>query len=222
MRLVYFFIVLFLFQGSVFSTDESLVLSFENESKSEIKPAVHFKKMYKNDLAKLTDLLIIKQFKEAQVVLSKIQEKIFNDFQDQIQICFPNSFQSLKAVQVSKISQGEFEKVDFGVVFTKQYKDKFGRKLEVNIVDAEQSAQDYKDLIENPNLIEGLENSSLISYESFKAIQTVDLNAKHYEQNILLSDTIIMTVVVIGVDDVSYLREFVNEISFDKLKKLID
>ena len=222
MKIIYLYGLLFLLGCNVFSAVNVIETTSSNALIFDSIDKLHFKKIYKNDLSSLTELLTIHQFKQAQVVLSKIQEKIFHDFQDQIRVCFPNSFQSLKTVQTSNISQGEFEKVDFGVVFTQQYKDKFGKKLEVNIVDAEQSAQDYKDLISNPNLIEGLDNSSLISYESFKAIQTVDLNAKHYEQNILLSDTIVMTVVVIGVDDVSYLREFVNEISFDKLKKLID
>jgi hypothetical protein len=222
MKIIYLYGLFFLLGCNVFSTVNVIETTSSNVLIFDSIDKLHFKKIYKNDLSTLTDLLTIHQFKEAQVVLSKIQEKIFHDFQDQIRVCFPEVFQSLKAVQTSKISQGEFEKVDFGVVFTQQYKDTLGKTLEVNIVYAEQSVQDYKDLIDNSTLIEGLENSSLISYDSFNAIQTVDLNVKHYEQNILLSDTIVMTVVVIGIEDGGFLRGFVNEILFDKLKKLFD
>ena len=182
----------------------------------------HFKKIYNDDVLQLNEFLSLGKFKEAQSLLSKIQEKIFYDFQEQLKVCFPLNYQSLKLVETSKLSQGEFEKVDFGVLFTQRYADDNGKSLEINIVDAEQSAQDYKDLILKPELIEGLENTSLVSYDSFKAIQTIDMSVKHQEQNILLSNQAVMTIVAIGIDDESFLANFVNEILFDKLKQLID
>ena len=182
----------------------------------------HFKKIYNDDVLQLNEFLSLGKFKEAQSLLSKIQEKIFYDFQEQLKVCFPLNYQSLKLVETSKLSQGEFEKVDFGVLFTQRYADDNGKSLEINIVDAEQSAQDYKDLILKPELIEGLENTSLVSYDSFKAIQTIDMSVKHQEQNILLSNQAVMTIVAIGIDDEGFLANFVNEILFDKLKQLID
>ena len=222
MKKLCLFVCFIAFAVNAYSIELSVDQSNSQSVKQNEKKELHFKKIYASDLNQITSYLHIQDFKQAQILLSKIQEKIFHDFQDQIRVCFPKIYESLKFIENSKISQGEFEKVDFGVVFTQKYRDDDGRSLEVNIVDAEQSAQDYRDLIETPNLIDGLENSSLIDYGTFKAIQTSDLNAKHFEQNILLSDTVVMTVVMIGISEEDYLKNFINQISIFDLKKLID
>ena len=187
MKHIYLFLLFSFWTAFVFAeTTDSL--SANKVVTPNLKYHLHFNKIYDTDLKQLHQFLNDAQFKEAQSLLSKIQEKIFYDFQDQLKVCFPNKYQGLKIVENSKLSQGEFEKVDFGVFFTQRYSNDDGKSLEINIVDAEQSAQDYKDLILKPELIEGLENTSLVSYDSFKAIQTIDSKVKHHEQNILLSN----------------------------------
>mgnify|MGYP004303366803 CR=1 FL=1 len=162
------------------------------------------------ELEVLTGTLQKKDFITSLDVLDKIRERIQFQQHQIMSSFFPKSYDEWILKKQVDVVENELADTDYGVIFTRSYSNKKGHSIEINIVNAEELIRDYNDLFTNPSLVKGMGNTHIVDQKGYKAIETIFDDVKHYEQNIVLSNTVIMTFIAIGIDGVDILNEFIK------------
>jgi hypothetical protein len=177
-----------------------------------------FKLYFEDDLNTLSLILNQNKYAESLELTQKIQEKIQIQHHDIIASYFPKTFKKWKIKKKRRNLENEFGNSDYGIIFTQRYSNPKGHSIEINIVNAEASIKDYQDLIKNPNLLQGMNNTSLVNNNGYTAIETIYEETNHHEHNIILKNNILMTLIAIGIKNKKTLNNFVKTIDMNGLE----
>ncbi|RAP33926.1 hypothetical protein DID80_07755, partial [Candidatus Marinamargulisbacteria bacterium SCGC AAA071-K20] len=117
---------------------------------------------FKDHILKINNELQYSNYSNAMAYIQSLYNKVKEKLETDIDRYFPNTFRGYK-IRRSQYQSGEFEERSYGVIFAKSFKDKRGRTIDVNVIYADDSIHEYERLIENPNLVNGIENVNIIT-----------------------------------------------------------
>jgi len=175
-----------------------------------------------SDLNFLNDSIQKKDYVISLDIIEKIRERIQFQQHRVISSFFPSIITDWTLKRQEDVGDNELADTDYGVIFTQSYFNEQGHTIEINVVNAEELIRDYTDLFNNPSLVKGMGNTHIIDKKGYKTIETILDDVKHYEQNIVLSNTVIMTLIAIGIDDVSVLNHFLESIDIKALDSYLN
>lgn len=184
---------------------------------SEQKQASKNSSMFLGDLKLFEESLSRKDYIMSLEVLEKIKDRVLFQQHKVIAAFFPASMETWKVKKQDSVSETDLGDDNYGVIFTQRYFNKQGHTIEVNVVNAEELIRDYKDVFNNPSLVKGMGNTQIIDYSGYKIIETILKDVKHIEQTIVLSNTVFMTIVAIGIDDDETMKSFLDTIDINGL-----
>ena len=184
---------------------------------SEQKQASKHSSMFLGDLKLFEESLSRQDYIMSLEVLEKIKDRVLFQQHKVIAAFFPEKMEMWKVKKQDSVSETELGDDNYGVIFTQRYFNKQGHTIEVNVVNAEELIRDYKDVFNNPSLVKGMGNTQIIDYSGYKIIETILKDVKHIEQTIVLSNTVFMTIVAIGIDDDETLKSFLDTININGL-----
>ena len=173
------------------------------------------------ELIQLIDLVKEKRYVVSLDVLEQIKEKIQQKQYQMILSFFPKEYDEWIIKKQNSVVENEFGNTDYGILFNQKYVNKQGHSIEVNIVNAAELVQDYKDFIKDPSLLKGMGNTDLIDLDGYKVIQTSYEDNKHYEKNIILSNWDIITLVANGITEKTTLDNFISSINIVGLDRYL-
>ncbi len=178
-----------------------------------------FRTYFSSDLGSLNDTLMTEDYVASLDILDKIRDRIQFQQYRIMRSFFPNVMANdgWRIKKQESVIESDLADTDYGVIFTQSYVNDQGHTIEINVVNAEELIRDYNDLFNNPNLVKGMGNTQLINQKGYKTIETIFEEANHYEQNIVLSNTVIMTLIAIGIDGVGSLNRFVEFVDIQAL-----
>ena len=211
------FLALFNTFGISSLADDSVVVADSVVTSSVVEVDMSHMDFFYKDLKFLETTLEAKNYVDSLDILEKVRDRI--QFQQNLVMSsfFPLSLEGWSLKKKESIVENELADTDYGVIFTQSYFNKQGHTIEINVVNAEELIRDYNDLFNNPGLVRGMGNTHIIDLKGYKTIETVFDDVKHYEQNIVLSNTVIMTLIAIGIDDVSILNNFIEFVDIEAL-----
>lgn len=137
---------------------------------------------------------------------------------------FPSTFDTFQSSTIEQ-TPGYFSNVedDYGVIFSRQYTDGDVKKVDINLVYADPSIQEYITTIANPKLVKKLSNSNIILVNgAYKGLQKFSEDDLYCEMNILVDDTILINIIAIGVHSPSDLTPLLDTIKFNDIKLFLE
>lgn len=208
--------------SSIFA--EQVVLNDPKDSQvqKESTQNIQQQKQYDQSFGKtMTDLevaLTETNFSLSLELLQQMIEKVETKQSNVLRSFFPKTFEGfyIKTASPTLIGQGMGNQ-SYGVLFTQDYINKKGHSLNVNIVYNDDSIQDYVELINNPNLIQGLKNTKVIETNDYKSLETISDDQRHYEQSLIINNDLMVTLVCVGVTDHSIVNDFINKVDLSTL-----
>ncbi len=205
----------------------AIVISFplfaQTENVKRLEEEKVYQRLYERDITGLVESLKKKNHSDSIDLLTKILEKVKMKQYDKLQSFFPQKVDGFsKANRSESLHLSDFGEASYGVLYTQKYINKKGNSLEINIVQSDESIKDYQDLIRNPNLIHGMKNTRIVKNNNYKAIETISDDSLHQEQNIILSNELMMTLVAIGTADSDILSNFIANTKMIELKEFLE
>jgi len=216
-----FFAVFTVLVSSSFAEDDGVVDDLVVTQSVVEKDMSHMTGFYP-DLKSLETTLEIKDYVISLDILEKIRDRIQFQQHRIMSSFFPLSLEGWSLKNKERIVDHDIADTDYGVIFTQSYFNKKGHTIEINVVNAEELIRDYNELFNNPNLVKGMGNTQIIDQKGYKTIETIFDDVKHYEQNIVLSNTVIMTLIAIGIDDVVILNDFLESVDIKALDSYLN
>ena len=211
------FLVLFNVFGLASFAEEGVIVADSIATSSVVEIDMSHMDLFSKDLKSLETTLEVKNYVDSLDILEKVRDRIQFQQNRVMSSFFPLSLEGWSLKKKESIIDNELANTDYGVIFTQSYFNKQGHTIEINVVNAEELIRDYNDLFNNPGLVRGMGNTHIIDQKGYKTIETVFDDVKHYEQNIVLSNTVIMTLIAIGIDDVSILNNFIESVDIEAL-----
>jgi hypothetical protein len=224
-----FWIVTFcLFQVHFLYSQETKSLNIESDiptSQVEIsEPEAPIKEQpheFKEHVLKIDNELQHFNYSNGMAYIQSLYNKVKEKLETDIDRYFPNTFRGYNTRR-SQFQSGEFEERSYGVIFAKSFKDKRGRTIDVNVIYADDSIHEYERLIENPNLVNGIENVNIITLnKKYKAIQKSSEEQNFFEENIVVNRDLLINIIGVGMSDIEVIDTFSKTINISALEKYL-
>ncbi|MFC1752160.1 hypothetical protein ACFL96_02020, partial [Thermoproteota archaeon] len=126
--------------------------------------------------------------------LKKQQQDIIGNF-------FPKEFNNYNLTEIITPLEGAVEQpINFGVLFQRRYINPSGNTIDINLVFSDPSIEAYLNLINQPELVENLENIKVIKIKNqYNALEKYSEEENYCEQNIILNQDILLNIVANGI-----------------------
>jgi len=196
---------------------ESVIEQSKKEKLAETKKA--FLQLFSKDITLLKESLEKGEYIISIDLLNQLTDKVKLQQKEDIDAFFPVTFEGLSSRSSSKRDIGdEFDAPLYGVAYTKKYSNEHSHSLEFNVVFSDESIKDFLEIVQNPNLAQGMQDTSIVSVQQYKALETVSEDKMYFEQNIILNPELMMTVVGIGIVDHTLIDAFLKQVKLAKLE----
>ena len=101
-----------------------------------------------------------------------------------------------------------------GQVFACTYLNQAGHSIDVFVIHLDPAIKDYKNIIQNPSLITGSENTQIIELSGgFYGLEKKSEEGRFVEQNILINDELLLNLVANGVEEDAVLNKLYTQIN---------
>tara|TARA_A100001015_G_C15033576_1_gene734643 strand:+ start:2665 stop:3411 length:747 start_codon:yes stop_codon:yes gene_type:complete len=205
----------------VLSAEELALQEKKRQENLQQEKQEEYNAAFNKEMLDLQDALRDKQHSVSIEIINKIMNKVKLQQEEQLQSFFPKVFSGYRRKLNQQSDDHGFSDSNYGVLFTQQYNNPQGHTLEVNVIYSDESIQDFSELIKNPKLVRGMENTKIVKNNNYKAIETISEDQTHYEQNIILSESLMMTLVSVGQETSGVLNEFISLVNVDKLQQYL-
>ena len=150
--------------------------------------------------------------------MTEILAEIKDKRQTKISKLFPEKFNSFDTFTENNDSYFSSSELDYGVLFTRIYKNKENNRIQVNVVFEDPSVQEYIRTINDPQRVKNLGNAKVITLqEKYKALEKFFEEDAYLERNIVLNQTLLVNIITTGVADTTLLDDFINTIKLNEL-----
>jgi hypothetical protein len=155
----------------------------------------------------------------AIAALNELIGKLKDNQQRIIGKCFPDNFEGYQATQEDSQLDNLFINQDnYGVLFSRHYSKHNAGTIDVNLVFSDPSIKEYINLINNPNLINNIENTRIVVIkDNYKALEKFSLEEKYYERNIIVNKELLINVVANGQYNKELLDNYIEAIKLENL-----
>ena len=146
-----------------------------------------------------------------------IQKQTLNSF-------FPESFNSFSIHESDIESDSFFGEQEYGVLLNKSYMNSKNEKIDINIVHSDPSIQEYVGIVNNPRLVDGILDTTLVkvqNYDSLYSISGDDESSTIYEQNIILNEDLMITIIYVGAANDQLLLDFLELVSLKQIENYL-
>lgn len=211
-----FFIILFL----LFLIGTQGIFAQTVPTASIQKAALH---PFTETVSRINKELSEQRYSAAIFSLSALMSAVREKQRESIRSFFPTEFETYKAKRSGSHSTSDFGSTDYGVLFNQYYENASHHSIEVNVIFSDPSIREYANLVKNPDLLKGLETTTLVKLNMhLSAIQKVADDGGYVEQNIVLNDDLLINVVANGNRDPKILERFSNAVKLKELEKYLN
>ena len=170
------------------------------------------------DLKEINKALNEKNYILSTQLIQELSLKIKLEQQTQVEKIFPKEIGNYK-INEKKITEFDINTASYGVLFTKSYKNNTNNEFNINIIYSDPSIEEYINIINNPSLIEEIENAKIITIQNqFNSIEKVSLNEEFYEYNIIINSNTLLNIIFSNLQNKDIIQSFFNSVDLSKIK----
>jgi hypothetical protein len=188
------------------------------DSSSENKPTANNEYLSELDLIKKD--VSEQKYTAAIFAINILGERLREQQKKEIESYVPNEFQDFK-VWDQNIKLGDFisQNDNFGVLFSRRYKNSNDHIIDINIVFSDPSIKEYLNIIKKPDLVDNiLENTKVIKVNNkYDALEKYSAEEKYYERNIVVNRELLLNIVANGIENTEVIDTFTSLIKIEEL-----
>ena len=208
------------------STSEVAPVSTAKEgaiiAKNSAESKALYHRLYAQDMALLKESLLNEEYINSNELLIKILGKVKSNQSQKLKQFFPKDYKNLRVISDKTYASEQafegFESSHSGVVFSRNFMDDKNRRLEINVLFSDDSIRDYLEIIQRPNLVQGMENTSVVSIQNFKGLVTISEDKTYFDLKLILNNELMVTAVSVGMTDHALIYELLNQIALRDLQ----
>ncbi|RAP31976.1 hypothetical protein DID75_05515 [Candidatus Marinamargulisbacteria bacterium SCGC AG-410-N11] len=175
---------------------------------------------YLSQLSQIEDFVKNNQFSDALNLLINLSNTIKNKRLFSLNTYFPNYFLDYKYIE--KDDSELFNDSNYGVLFSKHYRNKRGNVLDVYVIYSDPSIKEYFRLLRNPELIEGVTNLNVVKInKQYYALEKKSDGESIYECNMLVNNKLLVNLVSDSKKEIELFNTFISKSRIDKLEKYL-
>lgn len=197
------------------------ILSFAQQKKTPTKSETKTTPTsytYSKEITQISNELNAQNLNTSIQLLTELLAEIKDKRQSKISELFPEKFNSFEIFTESNDSYFSSSELDYGVLFTRMYKNKENNRIQVNVVFEDSSVQEYIRTINDPKRVKNLGNAKVITLqEKYKALEKFFEEDAYLERNIVLNEALLVNIITTGVADTAVLDAFINTIKLNEL-----
>lgn len=174
------------------------------------------------DLKEINKALNEKNYILLTQLIQELSLKIKIEQQAQIEQIFPTTIGNYKTNE-KKITEFDINTPSYGVLLTKSYKNnKSNNEFNINIIYSDPSIEEYINIINNPSLIEEIENTKIITIQNqFNSIEKISLNEEFYEYNIIINNNTLLNIIFSDLKNKDIIQSFFKSVDLSKIKTIL-
>ena len=141
------------------------ILSFAQQKQSTPKPSKKIIKKpytYSKEIKQISNELNAENLNTSIQLLTELLADIKDKRQSKISTLFPEKFNTFATYVENNDSYFSSSELDYGVLFTRIYKNKENNRIQVNVVFEDPSVQEYIRTINDPKRVKNLGNAKVI------------------------------------------------------------
>ena len=168
---------------------------------------------------RVKDRIIAQDLAGSMTLLSDILADLKDLQQAQLSAYFPDEFETFTQ-QDSPYHLGDDigQSQSIQILLSKQYRDKQENTIDVNLVFSDPSIAEFQGVIDNPDLLESLENTSIMTFQqTYQALVKYFPDDKYYECNIIINKDTLLNIVANGIENKDVVTNFCAKIKLDKI-----
>lgn len=170
------------------------------------------------DIKRLKKDILLKNYNSAILLLTEMVDQLKLSREQTISTFFPDQFNSFEQTSKSSNSYFSAPSLDYGVLFARNYKNKEGHMVDVNVVFEDPSVTEYIKTIQDPKRLKNLGNAQVISInDEYRALEKHSQNEGYLERNIVVHDSLLVNVIATGFTDATIMDAFIETIHLKKL-----
>ena len=155
-------------------------------------------------------------------LLTELLTEIKDKRKSEISKMFPEKFNAFELFIENNDSYFSDSELDYGVLFSRIYKNKENNRIQVNVVFEDPSVQEYSRTINDPKRVKNLGNATVITLQNkYKALEKIFKEDAYLERNIILNQTLLVNIITSGFSDTNVLDEFIDEIKLSQLNEYL-
>jgi len=164
-----------------------------------------------------------KNYFKSIILLNTILTELNEKQQAQLSSFFPEAFSNY-TLKKNPYHLGDdlTQTQSLQVLSTKQFISSNDETVDVNLVFDDPSIKEFIRIIETPSLVSNLENTQVVTFANkYKGLEKYFDIEKYYECNIILNNQTLLNIVANGVEDRSFINEFLEQVNLEKIDKFI-
>ena len=185
-------------------------------------PAIQKDHPFKETLTRIDRELQDNRYSTAIYSLSALIGAVREKQREALKTFLPEKFETYKIKRSGSYSSNEFSPTEYGVLFNQYYENPSQHSIQIHIIFSDPSIREYANLAKNPDLLKGLDTTSLVRLlDKYSAIQKVSGDGTYIEQNIIINDELLINIVANGHKDEAVLERFSPLIKLEELEKYL-
>jgi hypothetical protein len=114
----------------------------------------------------------------------------------------------------------EFDSAQY-VVFSSQLVDEDDNSIEFHVISEDPAILEYAAIVKKPRLVKALQDTTVVSIRSYKALEKSNEENRFLEHNIVINDALMLNVVISGSIEADTVTAFYEAVDFEGLLKYI-
>lgn len=221
-KLVFFLLVCAFFAPLSAQESDEDVLDVIGDQVEHVDDDVVIGHAFSDTLEELNRALQSAQYAQALYHLDTLSSKVREQHAKGIRQFFPKKVGRLQSSSW-KSSSGDvgFDSAQY-VVFSSQLADEEDNTIEFHVISEDPSILEYATLVKKPRLVKALQDTTIVSIKSYKALQKANEENNLLEHNIVISETLMLNVFISGHIEPETVSRFYDAVDFQGLLNYIN